>query len=475
MTKLIRRIKLFDQAQTMVEFALVLPILAVLIFGLLEVGRMAFMYSTIATASREAVRYGSATGDVSTGSSTKKYADCAGIRAAAQKVDFLDVISDANILITYDHGPGTTWSGALCPVGGTGPTSIKSGDRIRVIVSGDFNPIVGLVPLSARTITSSNYHTLIGNVLIVQPGFCPYNPAILDTDPACVVPTEVPTGGPTEEPTQEPTGEPTGEPTEEPTVIPACGITTATTPQIAGDLRSVTWSVTNTMPLTINSVLVNWPAASGNLINFTIDTTSLGAGIFPASPSTTTIPGGNTLLPAGTHQFKYFFGANLANGSFSTTLSFIDAGCSSVSGSVGVFPVTHAIPFPNALSTSKTTTWTLNNHTGLNLQISSIVITWSGGLTGICNVQPDGTNLLGVSLGSKSWLDTKANTQLLCNGFYLESVTSLATWVIPPGSSSFTLTFQDNGVRGITTKIYLASGSPYSSYIVDSTNPLQKD
>jgi Flp pilus assembly protein TadG len=46
----------------MVEFALALPLLLLLIFGILEVGRMVFTYSSVVNASREAVRYGSATG-----------------------------------------------------------------------------------------------------------------------------------------------------------------------------------------------------------------------------------------------------------------------------------------------------------------------------------------------------------------------------------------------------------------------------
>ena len=50
------------KAQAMVEFALVLPLLLMLLYGILEAGRLLFIYSTIVTASRQAVRYGSATG-----------------------------------------------------------------------------------------------------------------------------------------------------------------------------------------------------------------------------------------------------------------------------------------------------------------------------------------------------------------------------------------------------------------------------
>src|SRR5512139_2612119 len=121
------------RSQRMVEFAIILPILLVLIYGMIEVGRLLFMYSTVVTASREAVRYGSATGlNVSGG--TERYKDCAGIRAAAQNVDFLGAIDDANITIQFDHGPGTG-AFAGCP-----PGQIKNGDRIYVQVTATFYP-----------------------------------------------------------------------------------------------------------------------------------------------------------------------------------------------------------------------------------------------------------------------------------------------------------------------------------------------
>ena len=46
----------------MVEFAIALPILLMLVYGLLEVGRLLFTYSSVVNATRQAVRYGSTTG-----------------------------------------------------------------------------------------------------------------------------------------------------------------------------------------------------------------------------------------------------------------------------------------------------------------------------------------------------------------------------------------------------------------------------
>ena len=448
MKKVTGKIKLFDRAQTMVEFALVLPLLAVLIFGVLEVGRMAFLYSTIATASREAVRYGSATGDVATGNTNKRYADCAGIRAAAQRVDFLNVITDANILITYDHGPGTTWSGALCPVGGTGPSAISSGDRIRVIVSGNFNPIVGLVPLSARTITSSNYHTILGSVSIPQTPVGGGSSTAIPTSANTVVPTAT---------TQTPAA------TTVPTVVttvapPTCGAITATTPVIAADLKSVTWTITNATPVYLNTVTATWPTGSGNLTSLEVDGTFITA-FSAAVPTTKTLSVGRTLT-AGSHPLVFSFSNSLNSGDFSVTTTFTTAGCIPVSGSSPVYIITHPIPYPVAVNYTAGA-WKLTNHTGTNFQIAHIDFTWNNGS---CKSNEDLTVAVLGSNPSKSFPDNGSQ----CT-FY--SFVPSPAWTIPPGESNMMLTFAKKGTVGITVKIYLVG----SSYIVDSTNPLQKD
>lgn len=151
------------KSQSMVEFALVVPILLLLMVGLLEVGRLIFIYSTVVTASREAVRYGSATGPIVTGGTLLHYQDCAGILAAAQKVDFLGVIEDANIVISYDHGPGIA-PFSNCPP----PLAVKiiNGDRITVSVSSNFSTIVQLIPLRPVKLTSSSSRTILTSIII---------------------------------------------------------------------------------------------------------------------------------------------------------------------------------------------------------------------------------------------------------------------------------------------------------------------
>src|SRR6266508_4193456 len=76
-----------QNAQAIAEFAIVLPILLMLLVGILEVGRMIFMYAAVNNASREAVRYASAVGLNSAGT-VVKYNDCDGIRDRATRSAF---------------------------------------------------------------------------------------------------------------------------------------------------------------------------------------------------------------------------------------------------------------------------------------------------------------------------------------------------------------------------------------------------
>ena len=172
-----------NKAQAMVEFALVLPILLFVIYGLLEAGRLLFIFASVNTASRQAARYGSAIGMVDTdGDGTfdvPHYEDCAGITAAANNVAFIAPFTNVNI--TYDAGlnasgnpdpiiySGNTLdidpaNGNRCPSLPAG--TVVDGNRVSVYVSAVFNPILPLVPLGPMTIESSASRTIVGEVSI---------------------------------------------------------------------------------------------------------------------------------------------------------------------------------------------------------------------------------------------------------------------------------------------------------------------
>jgi Flp pilus assembly protein TadG len=153
-----RKQNLFGQrAQAIVEFAIALPILMALLVGILEVGRMMFIYSAVTNASREAVRYASAVGLDDSGS-YNKYNYCSGIQEMARRSAYFTPLTTT---ISYDHGPGT---GPFNTCDGTVDSGvvISSGDRVVVEVKANYSPMVNLIPLSSRNITSSSARTIVG-------------------------------------------------------------------------------------------------------------------------------------------------------------------------------------------------------------------------------------------------------------------------------------------------------------------------
>ena len=147
------------RAQGMVEFALILPVLLLLIFGVIEFGRLMFIYSAITVASREAARYGAAIGE---GSGTVQYMDCAGIRGAAKRLGSIAGISDGDITISYDHGPG---AGAFTTCPPSSPDDITGGlDRVVVQLSTDFESILPLVNLPSFEVSSVAARTILKEI-----------------------------------------------------------------------------------------------------------------------------------------------------------------------------------------------------------------------------------------------------------------------------------------------------------------------
>ena len=156
-------------AQAMVEFALVLPILMLVIVGLLEAGRAIFMYSSTITASREGVRYGSAAGNNLAGDPL--YQDCMGIRNAARKSGLLLDLQDDDITIEYDHGPGTSVFATCSDADGLDESvHVSTGDRILITVNAQYIPMIPLfVPLTPKTLTSFSARTITGVITIHAP------------------------------------------------------------------------------------------------------------------------------------------------------------------------------------------------------------------------------------------------------------------------------------------------------------------
>ena len=159
-------------AQAMVEFALVLPILLLLLYGMVEIGRLIFVFTSVANASRQAARYGSASGEINNG--TYYYQDCDGIRKVANESAY--IIKFEDVKITYDRGLKP--DGTQIPITGIDPNpsvdscpveydTIRNGDRIIVQVSALYEPIIPIVPIEPLKIVSASARSFLISIPIL--------------------------------------------------------------------------------------------------------------------------------------------------------------------------------------------------------------------------------------------------------------------------------------------------------------------
>jgi len=146
-----------ESGQTLVEFALIIPVLLIVLLGTVEFSRLLAIYSLTNAASQEAARYGVGAGDRGIGT-INQYQDCDGIRSAAMRVS--GALIDLNsIEINYDNGPGTP---LIVPAGCPPPADqIGLGTRIVVRITYNYEPIVPFIPIPAKLITSEAARTML--------------------------------------------------------------------------------------------------------------------------------------------------------------------------------------------------------------------------------------------------------------------------------------------------------------------------
>jgi len=154
---------IIHRGQGLVEFALILPVLLLLILGIIEFGRLMVTYSSISTASRDAVRYAVSVGDSPSG--IPNYQDCLGIRAAAENVA---LFSDPTIVIALDtDGPGGAAPIEYCQLGkDSDPIEVSLGARISVTVTQIYEPLLPLVELPTIPLISESARTVLRDVYV---------------------------------------------------------------------------------------------------------------------------------------------------------------------------------------------------------------------------------------------------------------------------------------------------------------------
>lgn len=220
------------RAQGMVEFALIMPLLLVLMFGIIEVGRLLFIKIVVSSTSREAARYGTAIGLSPSG--VPFYRDCAGIRGAAKRVGVLIGLPDNQITVSYLHTDNTQYG--ACAVGTTmGPPSDKLGDQISVSTWVNYRPILPLHLIPRFNMNATTQRTIIKDVSVgtayVPPVLTPtqtQTPTVTQTPTRTPTPTVTPTFTFTHTPTA--TSTDTNTPTVTPTNTPGPSPTPTHTP-----------------------------------------------------------------------------------------------------------------------------------------------------------------------------------------------------------------------------------------------------
>jgi hypothetical protein len=363
-----------EYAQSMVEFALVFPLLLLVVYGLLEFGRMLFVYTGVTSSSREGARYGSAAGNV--GGYIPHYSDCDGIRAAAKKTGFLANIQDSDIAISYDHGPGTVIFSASCPPS----QDIYLGDRIIVTVQATYWPIINLLDqfidpeLDGFPINSTASRTIILDIEIkgTPPPAFPTNtytptPSYTPTP----TPTNTPTPTPTETPlytptttltptiTETPTPGPTSTATQTPTITPT---PTSTPSCVIGsgalsfftDQNQFSWQLQNlgVDPIEMINLTVDWAVGlpKNRLTTITFGGSTIWSGNSENSPIVVCdtgcpegwsgIPSYRQLVVGQTKELLFTTSRSLYSGSYSISVIFqnLTTGGTCTASTSGVLP-----------------------------------------------------------------------------------------------------------------------------------------
>lgn len=121
-----------EGGQSLVEFALVLPIFMVLVLGLFDGARAVWNYNTLAEATREGTRY-------------------AIVNSSADSADIEDVV--------LDHASGLKQSGLTVTVTpGAAPRDV--GSTVEVRAEYDFAPLFAIVGLPSITMSSTSRMTI---------------------------------------------------------------------------------------------------------------------------------------------------------------------------------------------------------------------------------------------------------------------------------------------------------------------------
>ncbi len=462
-----------NKAQAMVEFAIALPILLMLLYGLLETGRLLFTYSSVVNATRQAVRWGSTTG-VGTDGVTSRYKDCAGIRASAQRGDFLNVFDDADIKIWYDNGPNTGGYPGI----GTCPMNINGNlSRINVSIDYDFKAIVPkLVPFVSRTINATSARTIITSITISQATATPSKTP---------TPTFTPTFTPSNTPTITKTFTPGPSPTNTKTFTPAPPTATATLAPAACAVKYTpnSWSngftadviITNNSSTAINGWTLAWSYTAGQIITnyWNTSLTQTGASITASNLSWNATINAN----GGTQNFG-FQGTHTGNNPSPASFTLNGQPCTGgvAAPTATLTPSLTPTTIPTGVSCSQLShgpitfsgsnmSMTIDNTSGVAMAIQNIQVWWNYD-TGRGTGPGDGN-------GDLELQNSALNGAIYWNGNQTAAsyiITPSSSINIPTGSSTISFKFKYTyALQNGTERIYINISTPGCGFLDSDT------
>jgi TadE-like protein len=166
-----RRVAPRSRGQALVEFALVIPIFLLVLFGVIDMGRFVFLNSAVSQAAREAARvasveaYWMGSGDPTCGTSggPRCPANLAALRAdilngANRMVTPFQAINDADL---YTSCGGTPPSGSWTTKSCSGRT--PSSDSVSVRVTAVFTPLTPVIGQMFGSLDVSGSATMVIN------------------------------------------------------------------------------------------------------------------------------------------------------------------------------------------------------------------------------------------------------------------------------------------------------------------------
>ncbi|MBN1427916.1 MAG: Ig-like domain-containing protein [Anaerolineae bacterium] len=187
--------------QSLTEFALVLPVLLLLLMGIMDLGRALFTYAQASSQMRQALRLAAVIGYDTT--PIPPYRDCDRMREVGQMVFFAESINTTITYLRVNSSP-SAWNssagafneasaGAVLCAGSTGPDDLKNGDILRIRQDIQIRLVTPLLP-QTLTFTLQGQRSVVTSVTLTSVEYCGDRICNVDSETAVNCPEDCATG-----------------------------------------------------------------------------------------------------------------------------------------------------------------------------------------------------------------------------------------------------------------------------------------